>query len=1054
MFAPFDYLAYAIAAIVGAMVSWHSLGRIQTRLLTRMVPVALLSAAVVAGWVLTERADRNARNGLRERQSALAPTYARELEVLGHASLPGLNPLDSATESRSRAIGAAIARWLGANPGVRRLHTVRRAGKDEVVIIIDSEAGPGAASNRLGPLVPAVARAFQGFATFAEAPTKDHHGTWISAFHPIRSGTGSIEAVLGVDYAADDWFSSIEQARIAVLGYLSLVLALVLGGVGMAVVQHRHHDQVRRAEARVAAISDSSPVGLFTEDLSGAVTYANEASSAMLGLAAGDIIGRGYAEAIIPSEREAVLASNQDARAARATVDRIVPVGDGEQPVAWVHVRSKPMWFDDRVIGYVGSLEDVTEERRSQEALSAAARRLQAIFDATAEGIIVADAAGAIESMNPAALRIFGYEADELFGRPITTILPEIGADGLFEHLARLTTASRASESSGRRRDRTTVPIELAVSSMELGGVPTFIATVGDISLRQEAEAERSGYLAELESAKAAIERSAAELARSMEEIAESREKAEGATRAKSDFLATMSHEIRTPMNGVIGMIGLLLETPLNAEQREYATTVKSSAESLLTIINDILDFSKIEAGRLSFEPLPFDLRTAVEETVDLMAARAAEKGLRLAARFAPGTPRHLIGDVGRVRQILLNYTGNSIKFTGEGHVLIEVSCDQLTPTHAHLRLAITDTGIGIPPEQQDRLFRKFSQADASTTRKYGGTGLGLAICKQLAELMGGEVGLSSTIGQGSTFWATIRLELDPAASDQPSHPGLSGVKTLLLDSNPMQRLILAEQCSEWGMRIDTADSAARALEVVVRATGLGDPYQLIIIDQGATTTGAADFAQSVKALGSAGTGPVMLLMSDGGTRGKAEQYASAGFAGYLARPIRSGTLADTLETLVAPRCDIRPATMAPTPAANQPAPATAAPLRLILLVDDNVVNQKVGAKMLEKMGCRVDVASNGLEAVEAWARVPYEILFMDCQMPEMDGYEATGEIRRREPAGSRIPIVALTANAMQGDREKCLEAGMDDYLSKPIKPEELRAALARWPAPIPVAAG
>ena len=1053
MLAPFDFLAYAIIAIVSAMVSWHSLGRIQTRWFTRLVPAGLLSTALVAGWFLTERADRNIRNSLRERQSALAPTYARELEVLGHASLPDAAPVAEPRGSRSEVIDAAVQRWIGANPGVRRIHTIRRVGTANGRPIIDSRAGPGAAGTGTVSLVPAARRAFEGFATFAEAPAKDLQGTWISAFHPIRDAAGNVEAVLGVDYAADDWFSNIEKARITVLGYLSLVLAMVLAGVGMAVAQHRDHDQVRRAEARVAAISDSSPVGLFTEDLSGAVTYANEASSGILGLPSGEIIGRRYAEAIIPQEREAVLAASQQAMAARSPLDRIVPIGTREGPVAWVHVRSKPMWFDDGVIGYVGSLQDVTEERRSQEALSAAARRLQAIFDATAEGIVVTDATGAIESMNPAALQIFGYEADELLGRPITTILPELGSETLFEDLARLTTQARGSESTGRRRDRTTVPIDLAVSSMELGGVPTFIATVGDISLRQEAEAERSGYLAELETAKAAIERSAAELARSMEEIAESREKAEGATRAKSDFLATMSHEIRTPMNGVIGMIGLLLETPLNAEQREYATTVKSSAESLLTIINDILDFSKIEAGRLSFEPLPFDLRTAVEETVDLMAARAAEKGLRLAARFAPGTPRHLIGDVGRVRQILLNYTGNSIKFTGEGHVLIEVSCDQLTPTHAHLRLAITDTGIGIPPEQQDRLFRKFSQADASTTRKYGGTGLGLAICKQLAELMGGEVGLSSTIGQGSTFWATIQLEIDPAASDQPSHPALSGVRTLLLDNNPMQRLILAEQCSEWGMRVDTADTAARALELVVRAAGLGDPYRLIIVDHGATPTGAADFALSVKALEAAG-GPVMLLMSDGGTRGKAEQYASAGFAGYLARPIRSGTLADTLETLVAPRCEIRPATIDPPPAANQPAPATAAPHRLILLVDDNVVNQKVGAKMLEKMGCRVDVASNGLEAVEAWARVPYEIVFMDCQMPEMDGYEATGEIRRREPPGSRIPIVALTANAMQGDREKCLEAGMDDYLSKPIKPDELRAALARWPARLPAPTG
>ena len=1049
MFAPFDYLAYALTAVLGAMLSWHFLARIHARLPTRIVPVMLLLTGVVAGWVLTERADRMARAAFREHHRALAPTYAHELEVLGHPGLP--EPIDPG-DSRVRLMAAAQARWIQANPDIGRIYTIRRSGTGQFAVLVESVATPNPSGNHR--LAREAAQAFEGAATSTPAPVVDQRGTWISEFHPIRDAAGTVEAVLGVDYAAADWFKAIQQARLTVLGYLGLILAMILGGVGMTLAQHRHHDQLRRSEARVAAISEGSPIGLFTKDLTGGVTYANQTSSAILGLAPASILGHGFADAILPAKRAAVLAESRAAIEARAPFDRIIPIGAGPEPSGWIHIRTKPMWFDDRIVGYVGSLQDVTEERRSQEALGAGARRLQAIFDATAEGIIVADAVGSIESMNPAALRIFGHEADELFGRPIVTILPDLGATTPALGLAQLSTTARVAESTGRRRDLSSVPIDLAVSSMELGGVPTFIATVSDISLRKDAEAERIGYLAELEGAKASVEQSAAELARSMDEIAEARERAEGATRAKSDFLATMSHEIRTPMNGVIGMIGLLLETPLNAEQREFATTVKSSAESLLTIINDILDFSKIEAGRLSFEPLPFDLRTAIEETVDLMTARASEKGLRLAARFAPGTPRYLIGDVGRVRQILLNYTDNSIKFTGEGHVLIEVSCDDLTPTHAHLRLAITDTGIGIPPEQQDRLFRKFSQADASTTRKYGGTGLGLAICKQLAELMGGEVGLASTVGRGSTFWATIRVELDPATSDQPSHPALAGARTLYLDGDPLHRLILAEQCGEWGMRIDAADTAKRALELVVRATAQGDPYRLIIVDHRATSTGAAEFAVSVQAIGPASARPSMLLMSDVGTRGKADQYASAGFSGYLARPVRSGTLADTLETLLAPRCAIRPAAAVdPSPVAAPPAAAPDAALRLVLLVDDNVVNQKVAAKMLEKMGCRVNVASNGLEAVEAWARVPYELIFMDCQMPEMDGYEATAEIRRREAMASRIPIVALTANAMQGDREKCLDAGMDDYLSKPIKPDDLRGALARWPNRAPAQA-
>ncbi len=910
MLASFETVVFALCAGGGAGLAWHLLGRIHSRPLTRMIPIALATAGIGAAWTLTNWAGRNAQTDMKQRHAALVRTYTDETQVLGLPAQPGDPPFG--------AIATAHRRWLKANPQVRRLYLIQQPIPHHFVMLLETHAD-GTIERQTAPHTAALAAAFDGLARSEDQPDADQGGTWISSYHPIRDAEGTVAAVLGVDAEAGDWFATIRRARLTVLGYLTLVLAMMFGGVGLAVFQHRHHEQLRKS-----------------------------------------------------------------------------------------------------------------------------GRRLQSIFDSTAEGIVVTDQAGAIESMNPAALRIFGYDADELAGRPIGTVLPHLGPGSPAEELAQLASLPQRAESFGYRRDRSLVPIELAVSSMELGGVPTYIATVSDISLRKEADNERIGYLAELEVAKASIEKSAADLARSMDDIADARERAEGATRAKSDFLATMSHEIRTPMNGVIGMIGLLLETQLNAEQREYATTVKSSAESLLTIINDILDFSKIEAGRLTFEPLPFDLQTAVEEAVDLMMARATEKGLRLAARFAPGTPRFLIGDVGRVRQILLNYAGNSIKFTGEGHVLIEVSCEEQTATHAHLRLAISDTGIGIPPEQQDRLFRKFSQADTSTTRKYGGTGLGLAICKQLANLMGGEVGLTSAVGHGSTFWATVRLELDPAASAQPSHPTLVGVRTLYLDGNPLHRLILAEQCAGWGMRIEVADTAAKALDQVARGAAT-DPFRLIIVDQAVTDTTAADFASKVKLLQTAPSGPAMLLLSDGGTRGKASEYKSAGFAGYLSRPVRSGTLADTFESLLAPRCEL-PTTAQPGATGPATTPTAAVGLRLVLLADDNAVNQKVGAKMLEKMGCRVDLASNGVEAVEAWARVPYEIVFMDCQMPEMDGYEATGEIRRREEPGVRTPIIALTANAMQGDREKCLAAGMDDYVSKPIKPDDLRAALARWP--------
>ncbi len=672
--------------------------------------------------------------------------------------------------------------------------------------------------------------------------------------------------------------------------------------------------------------------------------------------------------------------------------------------------------------------------------------QITAVFDAAAVGLVVTDSSGSVLAINRTASRIFGVGTEELRGHSIRSLLPGLRAGEVGSHLAQLAATGGAGgratmrESTGRRWDQSVFPIEFAVTAATIEAGTTYTATVTDITGWKRIDEERHGYLLELESAKTSVERSAAELARSMENIAEARERAEAAARAKSEFLATMSHEIRTPMNGVIGMVGLLLETELSPEQREYATTVKSSAESLLTIINDILDFSKIEAGRLTFEPLPFDLRTAVEEVVDLLSARALEKGLRLAARFAPGTPRRVIGDAGRVRQILLNYAGNAIKFTTEGHVLIEVSCDETSGGDAVLRFAVTDTGIGIPPEHHDRLFRKFSQADASTTRKFGGTGLGLAICKQLAELMGGQVGLESSAGQGSTFWATIRLAIDPAGQSQLREHPLLGTRILYVDSNPMQRLIMAEQAAEWGARIDTADTVERALDLLERAHSAGEPYRFLMVDY--QLGGAATLAFGTEASVHDRYGhPILVLLSDGGTRGHADRLAAAGFTAYLSRPIRSDTLADTLTRLVAPRCDL-PIRAAADPQVNPPLPG----LR-VLLADDNAVNQKVAAKMLEKFGCRIDLASSGREAVELWARVPYALILMDCQMPDMDGYEATAEIRRRENPDSRTPIVALTANAMTGDRDRCLEAGMDDYLAKPIKPAELRSMVARWGA-------
>jgi len=682
------------------------------------------------------------------------------------------------------------------------------------------------------------------------------------------------------------------------------------------------------------------------------------------------------------------------------------------------------------------------------------------VVEAAPCGMIMVDRSGTIVLINAQVERLFGYRRDELIGQSIERLVPvrlrarhardrhDFSADPEVRAMG----AGR--DLFGLKIDGTEIPVEIGLNPVTTDAGEFVLASIVDITERRRSEERTIRAKEELEvrvqERTRDLEERTAELVSLNRQLADATEQAHAGSRLQSEFLANMSHEIRTPMNAIIGMCNVLLRTGLHPRQQEYAGNIKDSAHALLAVINDILDFSKIEAGRLELETVDFDLVKVVEGTCELLATSARAKQLSLMAYIDPGLPQQLRGDPERLRQVLLNLTSNAIKFSEQGAIVVRADLQSIESSTAHVRFSVIDQGIGLTPSEQERLFRPFVQADGSISRRFGGTGLGLSISKRIVDLMKGEIGVDSAPGRGSTFWFSAPFERRSERPILSPMTDLRDVRVLIVDDEPHARTILRDYILSWGMQDGIAASARDALKALRQAYVDGAPYKIPILDFVMPKTNGAELSREILSDPAINKTQLVLLTAFDGP-GLGRQAMDLGFKAYLTKPVRQSQLLECIinvlsggQTMGRSAADANMVVSEPRAMRNE----------IVLVAEDYVINQQVAQLYLEELGFTSHVVSDGTKCVDAVATNSYALVLMDCQMPEMDGYAATAAIRAAEaPLERHTPIVAMTAHAMGGDRERCIAAGMDDYISKPVNPEELKRVLGRW-LPEPGATG